>query len=1006
MKILFNLIILVLACGSAAAQLTVTGKIVDSTSGDPLPGVTVSVKNQKGIGTVSDIDGAYMLKVPDGATLMFSYVGYNSQEVAVKGRKVIDVALVEDAQSLNEIVVVGYGTMRKSDLTGSVVKADLGIMKDSPNTNVVQSLHGTVAGLEVGQVNRAGGDPTMQLRGQSTINGNTGLLIVLDGVVYNGSMSDINPADISSIEILKDASSKAVYGAKASNGVVMVSTKSGSHASSPRITYSSNWSFSNPTKNHRPLNREEYLMKLRDVNYEKAFTQESGYTSVNPDWDFSGTQLTTELMDGIAAGTDYDWWGDIKRTGHLFTNNVSVEGGTEKVSYFLSGSFSDQGAVIKNDNFKRTSFRTNVDVKLTPWLKVGTNTFISYMDYSGESPQLASLMKMPNIVAPKDADGEWITSPTGKNTKNPYFAYLSDDVDKRQQVNTSVYGIVDFPFLKDLSYRINYNYTSTSARRYNYNKYEASEKGEASKEYSNVNYWLLDNILSYSNDFGDHHVDATLVYGCNRRYGDGTLALGQQFATSATSFNDLAQAIIQKISSSAWRESNIYMMARGAYNYNGGYYVTATIRRDGFSGFAENHKFGCFPSFGLGWRISQERFMHGLVWLDNLKARVSYGVTGNQTNRYSSLAKVILGGDYSYVFGDGGTPALGSNVTTMGNSDLKWETTREWNAGIDFAVLDNRLSGSVDYYNSTTRDLLWSTVIPSTNGFTAVLSNIGRLRNSGVEVVLNAMPVKTRNFEWTIGVNFAANKNKIVSLLGEDKDGDGKEDDLVASGLFIGEPIGTIYDYQIDGIWQLADQENGSIMKGYYPGTYRIKDQDNSGDITAENDRVILGHREPAFTIGIKNMLKYRGFDLSFFINIVNGGKNGYMAYNKRPDYIGNSVGNAENNNWYDCYDYWSPRNPDAKFATAWSSPAIDAERVQQRNFVRLQDLSLGYTFDCKPLKDVGIDNLRLFVSGQNLLTSSKWDGWDPEAGLGVSSNAAYPVMRSYSFGINISFKK
>lgn len=1006
MKILINLMILVMTCGTAMAQRAVTGKIVDATSGEPLIGVTVSVKNQKGVGTTSDIEGSYSIKVAENGTLMFSYVGYEAQEIPVNGRSEINVAMHEDTMTLNEVVVVGYGTMRKSDVTGSIVKADLNIMKDSPNTSAIQSLHGTVAGLEVGQVNRAGGDPSMQLRGQSTINGNSDLLIVLDGVIYNGSMSDINPADISSIEILKDASSKAVYGAKASNGVIMVSTRSGKTASAPRVSYSSNWSFSNPTKNIRPLNREEYLMKVRDVNYEKAFTQASGYTVMNPDWDFSGTQLTPELMDGIANGTNYDWWDDIKRTGHLFTNNVAVEGGTNTVSYFLSGSFTDQGAVIKNDNFKRTSFRTNVDVKLTSWLKVGTNTFISYTDYSGESPLLGSLMKMPNVVAPMDEDGNWIVNPTGKQTKNPYLAYQSDDVDKRQQVNTSVYGIVDFPFLKGLSYRINYNYTSNSTRQYNYNSYEASEKGEASKKYGNTNYWLLDNILSYSNNFGDHHVDGTLVYGCNRRYGDGTTALGQQIASSATGYNDLESAIIQKISSSAWRESNIYMMARGAYNYHGRYYVTATIRRDGFSGFAENYKFGYFPSFGIGWRISDEPFMHRLSWLDNLKIRASYGVTGNQTDRYSSLAKMILGGNYSYVYGDGGTPALGANVATMGNSNLKWETTHEWNVGLDFAVLDNRLTGSIDYYNSTTKNLLWATVIPSTNGFTAVLGNVGRLRNSGVEIVLNAMPIKTRDFEWNIGVNFSANRNKIVSLLGEDKDGDGKEDDLVASGLFIGQPIGTIYDYEIEGIWQLADAENGTIMNGYYPGTYKIKDQDNSGDITAENDRVILGHREPAFTMGIKNTLKYKGFDLSFFINIVNGGKNGYMAYNKRPDYIGNSAGNAENNNWYNSYDYWSPRNPDAKYATTWASPAIDAERVQKRSFVRLQDLSLGYTFDFKALRSVGIDNLRLFVSGQNLLTSSKWDGWDPEAGLGISPNSAYPVMRSYSFGINISLKK
>lgn len=1005
MKTIVSLMMLLLTCNWVFAQQAVTGKIVDSETGEPLVGVSITVKKDRKIGTVSDIDGKYVIQVPESSTLMFSYVGYQPREIRVDGQSVINVSLSEESKLLNEVVVVGYGTMKKSDLTGSIVKADMNIMKDSPNASVLQSLHGTVAGLMVGQVNTAGGEPSMQVRGQSTINGNQDLLIVLDGVVYNGSLNDINPADIKSIDILKDASSKAVYGAKAANGVLMITTQSGRMESAPRISYSSNWSFSNPTKNFRPLNREEWMAKVRNVEYEKAYTKESGYTQINPAWDFFNSSLNVSQLNGIEDGTDFDWWDSARQTGHLYTNNVSVEGGTSNVSYFLSGSFTDQGGIIKNDKFKRSSFRTNVDVRIMPWLKVGTNTFISYLDYSGESPLVNSVVRMPQVSKPRDENGELISNPNDGNILNPFCAYMSDDVDKRQQINTTVYGLVDFPFLKGLSYRINYNYTSDSSNRYNFNRYSASQKGEASKTYGNSYYWLLDNILNYTNTFGYNHVDATFVYGCNRRHGDGTKALGQQFSSTGTSFNDLGQAIIQKISSSGWKESNLYLMARASYNFNNKYFVTATVRRDGFSGFAANHKFGWFPSAGLGWRISEEKFMQGFKNLDNLKIRASYGKTGNQTSRYSSQAKVMLGGDYSYIFGDGGVTAIGSNVATMGNSDLKWETTGEYNIGIDFGFFNNRLNGSIDYYNSTTTNLLWNVVIPSMTGFKSVMSNVGKLRNSGLEIIVNATPVRTKDFEWMIGVNFATNKNKIVSLLGEDNDNDGKEDDLVSSNLFIGESIGTIYGYEVEGIWQLADKENGTIMDGYYPGTYKIKDQNNDGKITADKDRVILGHKEPLFTMGIKNNLKYKNFDLNFFINIVNGGKNGYKAYNSRPDYIGNSMGNAENLNWVNCYDYWSPSNPNAKFATVWSSPAIEGERVQSRNLVRLQDISLGYTFRIKAIQDVGIDNLRLFASAQNLLTFTKWDGWDPEAGLGIASTA-YPVMRSFSFGVNITLKK
>ena len=314
-------------CTTAFAQHGVKGKIVDAGTGESLVGVNVTVKNESSVGTISDLDGNYSLVVSKTATLVFSYIGYISQEVPVGEKNMINVSLVEDSKTLSEVVVIGYGTMKKSDLTGSVVKADLNTMKDSPNTSIIQSLHGNVAGIQVGQVNTAGEEPTMQVRGQTTINGNKDLLIVLDGVIYNGRIGDINPSDVTSIDILKDASSKAVYGAKAANGVLMISTKSGRRGAAPRISYSSNWSFSNPTKNFRPLNREEWLRKVRDVEYEKAYTQSSGYTEINPAWEFSSSSLNISQMNGVDDGIEYDWWGNAKQTGHVYTNTINVDGG-------------------------------------------------------------------------------------------------------------------------------------------------------------------------------------------------------------------------------------------------------------------------------------------------------------------------------------------------------------------------------------------------------------------------------------------------------------------------------------------------------------------------------------------------------------------------------------------------------------------------------------------------------------------------------------------------------
>ena len=338
----------------------------------------------------------------------------------------------------------------------------------------------------------------------------------------------------------------------------------------------------------------------------------------------------------------------------------------------------------------------------------------------------------------------------------------------------------------------------------------------------------------------------------------------------------------------------------------------------------------------------------------------------------------------------------------MANSGLKWETTSEFNLGADFGFFDGRLSGTVDYYNSNTTDLLWDVAIPTITGFDVVSSNIGKLHNHGVEITLNATPVQTRDFRWNINLNFAANRNRIVSLLGEDKDGDGKEDDLISSGLFIGESLGTIYDYEIDGLWQIEDEQNGTIMKGYHPGEYKIVDQNGDGTITAAEDRKILGHAEPAFTMGIRNSFSYKGFDLSFFINVINGGKDGYMALNPVSIYY-DTPGNATNLNWFDCYDYWSPSNPGAKFASNWNTPAVKAQRLESRSFARLQDISLGYSFSPSLLQKAKIDALRLYVSGKNLLTFTSWSGWDPEMGLGISADT-YPVMKSVAFGLEITF--
>ena len=979
----------------------VKGLVVDA-KGVPVIGAGVLVKGTTK-GTVTGVDGTFALPgVASGTVLEVSCIGYATQEITWQGGP-LNVTLADDNLLLDEVVVVGYGTMKKSDLTGSVFKGDISSVRTAPNTNILQSLQGTVPGLSIGMTAKIGGEPSMEVRGKTTINGATSPLLVVDGIIYNGSINDINPSDIESVDVLKDASSKAVYGAKAANGVIMITTKAGRTEIAPKITFSSNWSWSSPTRNFRGLNHDEFVQKIYDVNYLNAYTAESGYTELNPAWDVSMSELNAQVLSGYNDGTSYDWWGNGTRSGHLHRNNVSVTGGGKNVSYFVSGGYMDGAGVVKGDNFSRATVRANVDVKVKPWLKLGVNTFLAFVDMSGDAPTITNLQRITPLVGPTDADGNYVAYPAGTNQLNPFFASMTDDSNKRTNINSTIYALVDIPWVKGLSYRLNYNFNKRQSNHSNFNPYASSQEGVATKTYSLYDYWLLDNILNYSRDFGKHRVNATLVYGANNTFYDYSNNTGTKFDNKTLGYNDIAQALIQEVDSEAWREASVYQMARVAYNYDAKYFFTATIRRDGYSAFAANKKFGIFPSVGLGWTISREPWMEKAEWIDNLKIRASYGVTGNQTSRYKSLAQVSTDpANYNYMFGDGAATATGTALSKMGNSDLKWETTREVNIGVDYSFLKSRLSGTIDYYIATTTDLLWDLALPSMTGFTKVSGNVGKIRNNGFELSLAAVPVKRKDFTWNINLALSMNKNSVVSLLGEDKDGDGREDDLIAEGLFIGESLGTIYNYEVEGIWQLADKDNGTIMSGYYPGTYKIKDQDGDGTITAAKDRVILGHTEPDYRIGLKNRFTYKGFELSFLFNIVGGFKNGYLGANATSGNL-NTPGNATNYSCLNGYDYWTPTNTDAFYQQAWLTPTVSATRYQSRNFIRLQDVSFGYTFDNKLLKRAKIKDLKLYVSGKNLLTITKWNGWDPETGAGIYSGS-YPVMKSFAFGVELSF--
>lgn len=1007
-KLLF-LLMMFLSLTAWGQNKQVKGTVVSATDGEPIIGASVVEKGTQN-GTVSDLSGQFTITVKQNATISVSYLGFKTKDIDVKGQNNIKVELAEDAQLLDQVVVIGYGTAKKSDLTGAVMSANLKDFEKAPNTNLMQTLQGTVPGLNIGQVSTAGGSPSIQIRGRNTISGSRDVLIVLDGIIYTGDMASINPADIERVDVLKDASATAVYGAQAANGVLLITSKKGAQGKA-KITFSSSYSIQNPTKDLKPMNRAGMIQWMKDVQWNKAYTEESGYTKDNPDFDLAASAPDAYMRDenGNLIDTDYDWWGEFTRTGHIFENKLNISGGNETAAYMISVGNTDQKNMMLNDDFKRNSIRVNVDVQPRKWWKAGVQAFGSFVNKDGAETWLPFLISQSAFSYPYDENGEIVPYPMGGAMRdNPYMGTYADDVERQNSFFGNLYSEFQLP-LKGLTYRFNFG-NNYRVYEHNYaNKYSNYPTGQAYKNSSIYYDWTFDNIVNYQNSFGKHDIGATFVYGASRRKYTYTGAEAKNFARLTMGFNSLEQGKEQYTNSDAWKSSLLYQMFRVNYKFDDKYLVTATVRRDGFSGFAANNKFAVFPSVALGWVASEEKWFN-VSWIDHLKLRGGYGVSGNQTGMYSSLSRV--NSSISYVFGNGATSGvLGQELASLGNADLKWEKTAGFNFGLDFSLFGNRLSGTVEAYRTTTRDLLFDVAIPSTTGFTTIRSNVGKIQNTGIELTLTSRNIVTKDFEWTSTFNISHNSNKIKSLVGKDTDGDGVEDDMTASSLFIGESLSAIYDYKVDGIYQLGDD----IPEGFYPGNYRVVDVNEDGKIDAD-DRTIIGKTDPAARMGLLNKFTYKNLTLSFFLYAVVGGKNGYLGQNSfyvRPD----DNGKRENHLTEQVDLFWSPSNPDGIYDRAAQHGALGDKphRYEKRDFLRLQDVTLSYDLPKTWMNKIGIDGINVYMNCKNLLTLTGWHGWDPEPdmtvqdgnGRDIVTGSNYnnrPVMRSITFGLNVNF--
>ncbi|MCW0484499.1 TonB-dependent receptor [Gaoshiqia sediminis] len=983
-------------------QIKITGKVTDS-SGGILPGVAVVVKGTTQ-GTVTDVDGNYSLpNVPGEATLVFSFMGMKSVEIEVAGSTNINLVMEEDAIGIEEVVAIGYGTMKRSDLTGAVTKVNMDNFRDQSNVSLVESLHGSVAGLNVSQVNEAGSGPSISIRGRTSISGAQNPLIILDGVIFRGSMIDINPNDIESIDILKDNSAAAVYGSQAANGVIIISTvkASAKKAGKPLINFTAKYSMQTPTLELKPGDADYFVEKISENVWQESRTAESGYTELKEGWDVTPLFKTNDQVQNYLSGMDTDWYG-LLTNNNIFINeqNLSISNQTENVNYFASVGYTDQQGYMINEGFERTNARINIENKITDRLTVGLQAFASVSDYSGVTPNLEHRYIMPFEAA--YIDGEINPLLDNSSLINPLMRAKADNKDIRQNLFGNIYASYDIPFIKGLTYRINVANNQVTNRYYIFEPYAENSQGSGSKFHSIGNDMSIDHNLTYKHRFNENHkLEITLVYGLEDRKYDDTRAGSSVFVNDRLGYNQLeaGSSELQKAESAAWKESSLFAMSRVFYSFKDKYLFTGTFRRDGFSGFSEDNKFGYFPSGSVGWVASEEPFFKNLSNVMNyMKIRGSYGSSGNRTiGRYQTLAKVS--GGYNYVDASG-TSIYTQSISSLASPNLKWETTTGINLGIDFGFLNSRIHGSVEYYNNNTKNLLYVVDIPSIGRFDKFPDNLGRIHNSGIEFTISTSNVNTPDFKWTSDFTFSRNRDELKKLLGADNDGDGKEDDLISERLFIGHPLNTIYDYQITGEKYQLDDE---IPTGYDYGTNVVVDQNDDGKIDTENDKIIVGYNDPSYRFSITNNFQYKNWSLSFFINSVQGGKNYYMAEN---DVYNLQFGDQYNLSIPHGYDnYWLPENPGATYQKKSNKQtgSLRGKTFAKRNFIRLQDVSLSYRFKRELLEKIKVSNLRVFFSGKNLLTLTNWEGWDPETGQGITRGGR-PVLRSYTIGLNLEF--
>lgn len=995
-----------------SVQNAISGRVTDA-NGEPLPGVTVAVKGTN-LGTLTDIDGRFTITgLPDGAVIVFSFVGLKTQEIPVDGQASIDVSMEEEAIGLAEVVVIGYGTALRRDFTGTVgsLNVEASPVAQLPKFNALESLKGNISGLDIGATNTAGGQPSMLIRGQNSISGSNDPLIVLDGVIFLGNIGDINPNDIASFDVLKDAVSAAAYGSRSANGVIAITTKKGL-IGKPVISFKASTGVQTWQNKPVMMKGEEWISVVNARNQ---------YTPGSTEWMKPG-----ELAN-LAAGKETVWLDEVTRTGILQDYQIAVSGANPNVNYYLSAAYDVNRGIVVGDDFNRLSLLAKLKTNVTKWLEIGFDAGFSRRDYSGFSSNIGTAQVMsPYGVMYRDDEGNLEKYPYTQSGVNPLWGVandVADNTDLRNNFRLNAYTIIDIPWVEGLSYRLNLqtNLDKNQSGNFYFEDYYIAE-GEGLERYSasvvqgflsrangNINNngtfsYVFDNILNYKHVFGQHNIDVTAVATRDLRDYRQVNTTGSDFAANGNTtlgMWGLHKATVQKVILNAEERANIGYYGRVNYSLSDKYFFTGSYRRDGASVFGANNKWANFFAAGMAYKISNEPFFN-IDAINSLKLKLSWGQNGNQGispyGTLSTVANAASGGSRYEFTNTGSTINYGLYQSALGNADLGWETTESWNAGFESEIFNSRILFDLDIYFSKTTDQIFTRNIPAMTGFNTIKTSMGQVNNNGIELKISTVNIKSSDWYWNTTFTFWKNNNKLVHLYGDDLDGDGKEDDDIANSLFIGKSLGAIYGYEQDGIVQEDDTEYIALT-GAAPGAPRYKDHDGVDGITAA-DRIILGYTKENFRSSLSNIAGYKNLELYVMISGVFGGNNHYLKSNTSA-YLTSGTGLFNAN--MTSKPYWTPENKSNVYPSAIFAGDGRYLALQSRGFLRIQDVSLSYTFDKNLIDAIKVNSLKAYISVQNMATFTSWFGGDPETGTTVRQNT-YPVPSTFSLGINATF--